>query len=204
MFGTDFIDYLLPEVPTLASLNSSVNTVYSSFEIDPEMKLNYTGALWTSIGFTDSEPTLPNAFSDLSISVFENFALILWSAILLDFGVASGSNILTDINLFEKVIHSGLWVSSAAWSSASGSSRQVYRFAPDIILKNPAKFNLPFTSIQPTSFNARYVCRNLSWKNPTNLVVDVLVATVTFFTTFWAALMFCLSYVAVKQLSPYG
>jgi hypothetical protein len=131
--------------------------------------------------------------SNTNIGVFENFALVLWSAVLSDLGVTSQPNILTDPELMRKVIHLGLDVPQGielSWINGT---------AADFVLSNMTEFKLPFNNTQAASFNARYLYRKMWWKTPTNLAVDVIVATVSFFLLFWAVLQLALRYLAVKS-----
>ncbi|KAG9098099.1 hypothetical protein FS749_004683 [Ceratobasidium sp. UAMH 11750] len=189
--GTDFMNQFLPNIPTIDS--TTVRTVYSGFEIYSDMKFFYHPGTWSFFGAVSQGAILPKVFNNLSMSVFENFASVFWSAVLVDLGVTSRPNILTNADLFRQVIHSDLPdIKGISLSWVNGT-------AANFILNNPTEFDLPFTNIQSTSFNARYMCRYLSWKTPVSLVVDVLVATVSFFMLFWAAFKIALQYFAVES-----
>ncbi|KAF8596078.1 hypothetical protein BDV93DRAFT_514427 [Ceratobasidium sp. AG-I] len=73
----------------------------------------------------------------------------------------------------------------------------------DKVVANMAGYGIPLEAPQPVSLSARYVCHKLVWKKPTNLVIDVLVATVSLFMAYWALLNFSLSSIAVSS-SPNG
>ncbi|KAG9080269.1 hypothetical protein FRC06_006851, partial [Ceratobasidium sp. 370] len=149
--GTDFINQFLPNIPILKS--AAVGTVYSGFGMGSDMRFAYFSGTWSFTGTVIQGPSLPQVFSNVSMAVFENFASVFWSAVLLDLGVASKPNILTDANLFRQVIHSNLPdIGGIKLSWVNGT-------AADFILNNPTAFNIPFASdIQSTSFNARYMC----------------------------------------------
>ncbi|KAG8765994.1 hypothetical protein FRC12_007147 [Ceratobasidium sp. 428] len=194
-FGLDFMNQFLPlEIPSVNLGPSRLSTVYSGFVIDSDARFSYYGATWSGYGVLSNDGrSLLDGFSNKSISVFENFALVFRSAVLADLGVTSGLNPLTNDTLLRQVIHQNLLVPPGiSYSWINGT-------AADFILSNPTDFNLPFTDIRSTSFNARYSCRNMWWKTPTSLVVDVLVATMSFFTVFWAGLGTTLQYFAVKS-----
>ncbi|KAG9098100.1 hypothetical protein FS749_004684 [Ceratobasidium sp. UAMH 11750] len=73
-FGTDFLNQFLPEVPQVFSPAQFVNTIHSEFVISPDMKFIHQKATWSTIGAVGSTHFLPELFSILSISVFENFS----------------------------------------------------------------------------------------------------------------------------------
>ncbi|KAG8711438.1 hypothetical protein FRC09_020593 [Ceratobasidium sp. 395] len=193
-FGLDFMNQFLPEIPASVLGPRPLNTVYSGFVISSEAKFGYYGATWSGYGvLSNGGGSLQNGFSNKSISVFENFALVFRSAVLADLGVTSGLNPLTNGTLLRQLIHQNLLVPPGiSYSWINGT-------AADFVLSNPTDFQLPFADIHSTSFNARYNCRNMWWKTPTSLVVDVLVATMSFFTVFWAGLGTSLQYFAVKS-----
>ncbi|KAF8607166.1 hypothetical protein BDV93DRAFT_505405 [Ceratobasidium sp. AG-I] len=70
------------------------------------------------------------------------------------------------------------------------------------IFDNLSVYNLPFGEPQPVPFSARYLCHRMWWKTPTNLAVDVLVATTSLFMAYWGVLNFSLRYIA-KRSSPH-
>ncbi|KAF8595157.1 hypothetical protein BDV93DRAFT_528894 [Ceratobasidium sp. AG-I] len=130
-------------------------------------------------------------------SVVNNLAKVLWSSVLLDLGTHSSFNILTDPERMRNALYSKSNVSPAIehlWPSVT---------AVDDVLGNMTYYSLPFDRPQPVPFNARYLCRSMWWKTPTNLVVDVLVATSSLFMVYWGVLHFGLRYLATRS-SPSG
>lgn len=71
------------------------------------------------------------------------------------------------------------------------------------LVQNMTVYGLPFKEPVPTQFLARYLCNKLVWKKTSNLVLDVLVATVSLFMAYWSLLHFVLRQLAVAY-SPHG
>ncbi|KAG8721354.1 hypothetical protein FRC09_008016 [Ceratobasidium sp. 395] len=190
-FGIDFINQFLPRIPTIPNFTPGLSTVFSEFEILPDLSFRYLDGTWSGIGGVVQGPRLGEYFSDLSMAVFENYAYVFWSTVLSDLGVSSKPNILTDDDLFRQTIHSNLSLPrgiSVAWINGT---------AVDYVLGETVSFHLPFNDVRPTLFNARYICRKVVWKEPGSLVGDVLVATISFFMAFWSGLHITLRYFAV-------
>ena len=88
-----------------------------------------------------------------------------------------------------------------AWRSEDsnpGNTSQI-----NMVLGDMANYSLPFTSIQPTQFNAQYLCHYQAWKPRTSLITDVFVATISLFMVFWGALKVALNFFA-KRTSADG
>ncbi|KAG8777048.1 hypothetical protein FRC12_000563 [Ceratobasidium sp. 428] len=206
-FGMDFINQFLPRIPTIPKFTPGLSTVFSEFEILPDLSFRYLDGTWSGTGGVAQGPRLgeylgkplgdkpasgsESIYSDLSMAVFENYAYVFWSTILSDLGVSSKPNILTNVDLFRQTIHSNLSPPrgiSVTWINGT---------AVDYILSDTTSFHLPFNDVRPTLFNARYICRKVAWKEPGSLVGDVLVATISFFMAFWSGLHITLRYFAV-------
>ncbi|KAG9109786.1 hypothetical protein FRC07_008262, partial [Ceratobasidium sp. 392] len=82
------------------------------------------------------------------MAVFENYAYVLWSAVLSDLGVSSRPNILADVDRFRQSVHSNLSVPQGI------TMKWINGTAVDFVLSNTTEFRLPFDDIQSTSFNA--------------------------------------------------
>ncbi|QRW02480.1 hypothetical protein RhiLY_01478 [Ceratobasidium sp. AG-Ba] len=191
-FGLDFINQFLVNVPTTSS-GTAFSTVYSSLFINSDMKISHFGGTWSTPGNLLEGPALSKFFSNDSMAVYENYVNVFWSAVLSDIGVSARPNILTDITLFNQTIKSGIRVPQGiTFSWINGT-------AADWVLSHSQKFGLPYNQVSPTFFNARYLCQNITWKTPTSLVVDVLVATTSFFMLFWGALHVVLRYFATSS-----
>ncbi|KAG8696762.1 hypothetical protein FRC09_008277 [Ceratobasidium sp. 395] len=107
-FGIDFINQFLPRIPTIPNFTPGLSTVFSEFEILPDLSFRYLDGTWSGTGGVVQGPRLWEYFSDLSMAVFENYAYVFWSTVLSDLGVSSKPNILTDVDLFHQIIHSNL------------------------------------------------------------------------------------------------
>lgn len=123
-----------------------------------------------------------------------NYVQVLWSAALLDLGVNAPYNRLTNRELMLEKLKTD-------FTASQGTNVQwPDNHEVDTILAN---MTVPLAAPQPVALNARYICRRMVWKTPANLVLDVLVATVSLFMAYWAVLNFVLSFIAVKS-SPNG
>ncbi|KAG8696179.1 hypothetical protein FRC09_008676, partial [Ceratobasidium sp. 395] len=107
-----------------------------------------------------------------TVTVFRNFASVFWSAILLDLGVTSELNILTNSERFRSVIQNVSIPVSFHYDQMTGGT------GVNAALSNTTAFGLPFVNAQSTSFSARYQCHNMKWKSPGRLAVIVYVQTV--------------------------
>ncbi|KAF8596081.1 hypothetical protein BDV93DRAFT_548523 [Ceratobasidium sp. AG-I] len=125
------------------------------------------------------------------LTALDNYMQVVWSAVLLDFGVNTSQNILTDTQLMLR--------SFRPYPSNSSISPPYVHGATDEVLANTTGFGLPIKQSPPTSFNARYLCHRMWWKSPNNLVLDVTVATVSLFMAYWAMLSFALRYFATRS-----
>lgn len=100
---------------------------------------------------------------------------------------------MTNTDLFKRFIQPVDFSYRAALTTMSGTTSQV-----NTMLADMSTFNLPFTSIQSTRLNAQYLCHYQDWKTRTNLVMDVCVATASFFMVFWGALGLVLAFFAKR------
>lgn len=119
----------------------------------------------------------------------ENYLRIFYSAILSDMGIASKSNVMTDIDLFKRVIRS-----TDLSSPAAGNKSEV-----NAVLENFPEYNLPLASVQPSRLNSEYLCHYTSWKTHSALAMDVCVATASLFIAFWSSLQIILAFFAKKS-----
>lgn len=108
-------------------------------------------------------------------------------------GIASQSNVMSDIDLFKPYIQPVDFSFRAGSTFWSGNTSQV-----DIILADVSNYGLPFTSIQSTQFNVPYLCHYQAWKPRSNLFTDVCVATLSFFMVFWGAFNLTLTFFAKR------
>ncbi|KAG8723980.1 hypothetical protein FRC09_000877 [Ceratobasidium sp. 395] len=191
-FGLDIFNQFLPNVPTDGKTKFSIFD--TTFVISQDLKsFDFNRGTQSALGVIHQRIGLIYQFVNSSIDVFQNFASVFWSAVLLDLGVTTGVNILTDIELFRQVIRSNIPVDqdfSYDWITGP---------AADFVLSNVTRFGLPLNSTQSTWFNARYLCPQIKWKAPASLAVDVLVATTSLFMVFWQVLHLALRYVASRS-----
>ncbi|KAG8796597.1 hypothetical protein FRC12_016584 [Ceratobasidium sp. 428] len=192
-FGIDVINRFLPEIPNIQTNLTSIMTVYAPFTIGPDTRFFHLNGTFSSHGNVQQGPGVRDLFTPDSLFVYENFAYAFWSGILSDLGISARPNLFTNATLFDRSIRQNLTIHQGVtltWLSGSGV---------DSVMRNKTQFRLPFENIEHTSFNAQYLCRNISWKAPADLIVDVLVATVSFFQLFWSALNAVASYFAAKS-----
>ncbi|KAG8719946.1 hypothetical protein FRC09_010351 [Ceratobasidium sp. 395] len=192
-FGIDVINRFLPEIPNIQTNLTSIMTVYAPFTIGPDTRFFHLNGTFSSHGNVQQGPGVRDLFTPDSLFVYENFAYAFWSGILSDLGISARPNLFTNATLFDRSVRQNLTIHQGVtltWLSGSGV---------DSVMRNKTQFRLPFENIEHTSFNAQYLCRNISWKAPADLIVDVLVATVSFFQLFWSALNAAASYFAAKS-----
>ncbi|QRV73485.1 hypothetical protein RhiJN_01499 [Ceratobasidium sp. AG-Ba] len=192
-FGVDFMNQFIPEIPKIQTNLTSPMTVYAPFTIGPDMRFFHLNGTFSSHGGVQQSPGIRDVVGRDSLFVYENFAYIFWSGILSDLGKSARPNILTDANVFERSIRRDMVIKQGlkfTWLNGSGI---------ESVLRNKTEFRIPFENIDDTSFNAQYLCRSISWKSTAELIVDVLVATVSFFQLFWSALNAVASYFAAKS-----
>ncbi|KAF8596411.1 hypothetical protein BDV93DRAFT_610903 [Ceratobasidium sp. AG-I] len=133
---------------------------------------------------------LKDSISDQSDTVLENYLRIFYSAILSDLGIASQSNVMTDTDLFRRVIQPTNFSSHPAADNKSEINA---------VLANLLEYKLPLTSVQPSRLNSEYLCHYYNWKTRSNLVMDVCVATASLFMAFWSSLAVVLASFARKD-----
>ncbi|KAF8596425.1 hypothetical protein BDV93DRAFT_563366 [Ceratobasidium sp. AG-I] len=71
------------------------------------------------------------------------------------------------------------------------------------VFSNMTRYGLPLEEPKPVQFLAQYICRSMTWKQPYNLFIDVLVATVSLFMAYWGILNCALQSLATRA-SPHG
>ncbi|KAF8595155.1 hypothetical protein BDV93DRAFT_548946 [Ceratobasidium sp. AG-I] len=159
----------------------------------------YVWDSWDSIGDFGYGQTCNDDFpteGEVRSVVFtlNNLAQILWSAVLLDLGVTAPYNRLSDLDLMRRSLEPNLVVLAGlniSWPHVN--------LAADRVLANMTGLGLPLKQPQPVPFNARYLCHKMWWKTPTNLALDMLVATVSLFMAYWAVLNLALRYFATRS-----
>ena len=127
-----------------------------------------------------------------------SYSSALWSAILMDLGVNASYNILTHPALMRQTLQPSL--DALAKLNVSWDPQAYYAQA---FLADMAKFGLPVEEPKPVQFLAQYLCHGMTWKQPSNLFIDVLVATVSLFMAYWTIINFALRYLATRS-SPHG
>ncbi|QRV88339.1 hypothetical protein RhiJN_16357 [Ceratobasidium sp. AG-Ba] len=115
--------------------------------------------------------------------VMGNYVRVFAGSILTDLGVAIQQNPLRGVQAFEDAIK----LPENAEYSATKSIMENDGFS---------SYLTPLAPIQPTAFNAYYLCHYLSWKPPVTMLIDVLVSTASLFMVFWAALNLVLRFSA--------
>ncbi|KAF8597169.1 hypothetical protein BDV93DRAFT_562563 [Ceratobasidium sp. AG-I] len=154
---------------------------------------------WDSIEEYEGMSMCPNDFpSDLigiSGLTLDNFVQVLWSAVLLDLAVNTTYNRLSISGLMSQSLHQHINVTGLGSQEPLG---QV-----DVVLANIKAYGLPLKESQPIQFNAGYLCHKMWWKTPTNLIVDITVATISLFMAYWTILHLVLRFFAIRS-SPHG
>lgn len=115
---------------------------------------------------------------------------VLSSSILCDLGVTSRQNILIDSTLFNNSI------SDIDFSHRGSPGLVKTRSNINEILANMTAYNLPLRVNQTSHFNTQYMCSRMSWKPRAELLIDVCVATASFFMVFWGVLKLGLAFFA--------
>ncbi|KAF8596082.1 hypothetical protein BDV93DRAFT_611089 [Ceratobasidium sp. AG-I] len=121
-----------------------------------------------------------------------NYLQVLLSAIHLDLGVKFPYNILSNSELMHKTLQENMDAIIRLNTSTNVDEVQG-------ILLNMTKYGLPVEEPQPAQFHAQYICRGMTWKQSSNLVLDVLVATVSLFMAYWGILNCALQYFATSS-----
>ncbi|KAF8593084.1 hypothetical protein BDV93DRAFT_516841 [Ceratobasidium sp. AG-I] len=124
-----------------------------------------------------------NVTSPETTPATENFIRIFWSSILSDLGTSSNSNMFTDLAVLNSSIKSLRNFGNPRFPEPA------YRG----VLSQPENWSLPL-ALEPVPIQSRYLCHFMSWKPTQTLVIDVMVATLTFFTLFWGCFKICLEY----------
>ena len=125
------------------------------------------------------------------VVAIENYLRILHSSLLSDLGIVSQSNVMTNAELFKRLIRPIDYSFRADDIRFSGNMSKI-----DTVSADMSSYSLPFTSIQSTQLNIPYLCHYRAWKTQTNLMTDVSVATLSFFMVFWAGFNLALGFVA--------
>ncbi|KAF8596420.1 hypothetical protein BDV93DRAFT_66240 [Ceratobasidium sp. AG-I] len=193
-------DYFYEVVLTAGQLNTTgVMRRLTSFGFIFQINNNSTidwldGSTFISETYVNRNPSkleLKEATRSQSVEAFENYIQVLSSSILSDLGITSKPNVMTDCDLFKRVIQPIDFTYRTNMGTSSGNISQV-----NMVLGDMSNYSFPFASVQPTQFNAQYLCHYQAWKPRTNLITDVLVATVSLFTVFWGALKLALDFFA--------
>lgn len=133
-----------------------------------------------------------------AFSLGEIYVKILRSAINLDLGVNSLYNILSSAELMRETLQPTL-----DYISDLNTTRHPFSKHTNEIIHNMTWYGLPLDEPYPVQFLAQYLCNGMTWKSSSNLVLDVLVATVSLFMAYWSILNFVLRQLAIAS-SPYG
>ncbi|KAF8603177.1 hypothetical protein BDV93DRAFT_544867 [Ceratobasidium sp. AG-I] len=128
-------------------------------------------------------------------SLMLNFLQVLQSATYSDLGIKSPYNLFSNPELMRQTLQPNF---KAMKYSNTSNPYNAYD-----VLRNMTKYGLPFEEPQPVQFHAQYLCNGMAWKSPSNLVLDVLVATVSLFMAYWGILNVVLEYLATRS-SPRG
>ncbi|KAF8595149.1 hypothetical protein BDV93DRAFT_564674 [Ceratobasidium sp. AG-I] len=182
-FGLDFFAFL--KVTPAPLEGRPVATIFSEVAVHPNHTLQYLDATWSAQGYVDRGYPFTSIFNSTTMIPFENFVQVLWSAVLFDLGGDASLNVLTDVELFKRLVRQH--------SEGDGGTGVGY------VLNHLSESNLPFNQTEAVPLNARYLCRRRSWKTPTNLFVDVLVATSSLFLIYWNLVNFVLRCFATRS-----
>ncbi|KAG8764687.1 hypothetical protein FRC12_007941 [Ceratobasidium sp. 428] len=182
-FNSDFFQdvlYLLPEYNrTLPPV-----TVDQTFQLHANSTVEWLYGAFTGLGVLKKDPGQVGFQRDISpssVTTIENYIHIVAGSILTDLGAAPEQNALASVEAFQDAVKP----INTSWRLPSDHFNL---YTMRILNGGMEEYNLPFTSIQPTSFNAYYLCHYRSWKAPVNLVIDVLVSTASLFMVFWSGL----------------
>lgn len=128
------------------------------------------------------------------ILLTEIFVNVLRSAIFLDVGVGFGHNLLNQPERMRQVFQQNL-----GSISRLNTTRTPDIYFANLVLQNMTDYGVPLDEPHPVQFGAQYLCDRLKWKEPSNLILDVLVATVSLFLGYWAMLNFILRFLATRS-----
>ncbi|KAF8596427.1 hypothetical protein BDV93DRAFT_610910 [Ceratobasidium sp. AG-I] len=137
---------------------------------------------------------MPNEVEQV-LHLVSTYLQVLRSTIYLDLGIKSPYYLFSNPELMRKTLQPN-------FKDLGLFSPSDFKDAYDV-LHNMTRYGLPFEEPQPVQFHAQYTCRGMTWKSPSNLVLDVLVATVSLFMAYWGILNFVLQYFATSS-SPRG
>ncbi|KAF8602112.1 hypothetical protein BDV93DRAFT_220626 [Ceratobasidium sp. AG-I] len=146
-----------------------------------------TGITWAYFGNTNGEKKY---IGDVDTQTIHNYIYVFWSAILTDLGSVSEVDLFTNTTTLARLLINPPSPSATFPTNSSGHS-------PEAL----SELGLPLDSTGPSRFTNRYLCHTLSWKPAASLVVDVLVATLSFFMAYWATLNLALSHFAKRNSS---
>ncbi|KAF8596077.1 hypothetical protein BDV93DRAFT_573024 [Ceratobasidium sp. AG-I] len=168
--------------------NSSLQPCHFGMTVLPEN----SSSVWTTCGYNYP---MQNQI-DTVLHLMSNLLQVLLSAVFIDLGVKYPYNLLSNAELMRETLQSNI----DAIARLNTSTRVAE--AKDILL-NMARYGLPIEESQPAQFLAQYLCHGMIWKQPSNLVIDVLVASISIFMAYWGILNFALRYFATRS-SPHG
>ncbi|KAF8594156.1 hypothetical protein BDV93DRAFT_580809 [Ceratobasidium sp. AG-I] len=148
-------------------------------------------------GICDADKPTVKEIECLAVT-FWNLSSVLWSAVLLDLGVNAPYNRLSNPELMRQTLQPNVdHLENLSHESSLRAS------GVKAILTNMTRYGLPLEYSSPVQFHAQYLCHGMTWKKPSNVVIDVAVATVSLFMAYWAVLNFVLRYLATRS-SPHG
>ncbi|QRV73488.1 hypothetical protein RhiJN_01502 [Ceratobasidium sp. AG-Ba] len=195
-FNRDFFDDVLfggygssPGNP-----DKSFTAIYINFAIGADSTITWSDGSYSAQGLlitSTHRSEVPEYFSPSSTEAFENLIHIFSGSILTDLGVKSRQNPLTSTTAFTSAVKPLNWTWRASQTPNVSQASQ-------ILSTDMPQYNIPFDSLEPTHFNALYLCHYFYWKSLGVLIVDVFVATVSMFTVFWHILNFILKFWAVS------
>ncbi|KAG8724105.1 hypothetical protein FRC09_000318 [Ceratobasidium sp. 395] len=189
-FNSDFFQdvlYLLPEYNRTPPV-----TVDQTFQLHANSTVEWLYGAFTGLGVLNHYPGEVGFqlsiieccgiyLSPSSVTTIENYIHVVAGSILTDLGAAPEQNALASVEAFQNAVKP----LNTSWRLPSDHFNL---YAMKILEGGMEEYSLPFTSIEPTSFNAYYLCHYLSWKPPVNLVIDVFVSTASLFMVFWSGL----------------
>ncbi|KAG8795682.1 hypothetical protein FRC12_011291 [Ceratobasidium sp. 428] len=189
-FNSDFFQdvlYLLPGYNRTPPV-----TVDQTFQLHANSTVEWLYGAFTGLGVLNHYPGKAGFQRDIRyccfplyvdeyVTTIENYIHIVAGSILTDLGAAPEQNALVSVEAFQNAVKP----LNTSWRLPSDHFNL---YAMKILEGGMEEYDLPFTSIESTSFNAYYLCHYLSWKAPVNLVIDVFVSTASLFMVFWSGL----------------
>ncbi|KAG8709970.1 hypothetical protein FRC09_000380 [Ceratobasidium sp. 395] len=181
VFNSDLfhdVMFLLPEYNRIPPV-----TVDQTFQLHANSTVEWLYGPFAGPGlwYYPGQAGFQRDISPSSVKTIENYIHVIAGCILTDLEAAPEQNALASVEAFQSAVKP----MNTSWRHPSDH----WDFYAIIILEGGmGEYDLPFTSIESTSFNAYYLCHYLSWKAPANLVIDVFVSTASLFMVFWSGL----------------